>query len=60
MRAFKGDLEIRLTRDDLKEAVKLLINERLNTITYDRINVPEISLHPDAKYVIRAKVGDGE
>ena len=57
MRAFKNDVEIRLTREDLKEAVKLFINERLNALRYDHINVEEISLHPGAKYAISAKIG---
>lgn len=56
MRQFNGGSEIRLTREDLMAALEYVINERILGSLMKSHTVDTLTLHPDAKYVVRVTI----
>ena len=53
MKSFNGGVEIRLTKEDLKEMLEFAINRRIFRDTMATHKVDELTVHPSNKYVTR-------
>ena len=53
MRFINSTMQIAITKEDLKDAVELWLNENSKT----RLYTYNLTLHPNAIYVVRARVG---
>lgn len=58
MRIFSKGGEIRLTREDIMQIIEYGLNDCL--YLDQRQSVKSITLHPDAKYVIRVEVENAQ
>lgn len=56
MKEFKGGAEIRLTKEDLAEAIEYVLNDKLLGRGMKNHKVTSLSLHPANKYVIRLEI----
>jgi len=57
MKLFAEGGEIRLTKEDLRQLLQGAISKQLTGINTASINVTDLSLHPNNKYIARLTLG---